>query len=73
MTRSKRIGIVSYSAFVLLPIYWLINMSFKSNEEITGGLSLWPQDFTFANYQVIFTDPSWYNGYFNSIAMFKDF
>ncbi|EPJ52646.1 MAG: ABC-type sugar transport system, permease component [Osedax symbiont Rs2] len=67
MTRNKRIGIISYSAFVLLPIYWLINMSFKSNEEITGGLSLWPQDFTFANYQVIFTDPSWYNGYFNSV------
>ena len=67
MTRNKRIGIISYSAFVLLPIYWLINMSFKSNEEITGGLSLWPQHFTFANYQVIFTDPTWYNGYFNSI------
>jgi glycerol transport system permease protein len=42
-------------------------MSFKSNEEILGTFSLWPQQFTLANYQVIFTDPTWYNGYFNSI------
>lgn len=67
MTNKKRVGIVFYSLFVLLPIYWLINMSFKSNEEILGTFSLWPQHFTLANYQVIFTDPSWYNGYFNSV------
>ncbi|NRA20861.1 MAG: carbohydrate ABC transporter permease [Oceanospirillaceae bacterium] len=68
MSRKKNIGITAYSIFVLLPVYWLINMSFKSNEEILGTFSLWPQQFTFANYQVIFTDPSWYNGYFNSIT-----
>ncbi|MEH6446566.1 MAG: carbohydrate ABC transporter permease [Oceanospirillaceae bacterium] len=67
MTNNKRIGILLYALFVLLPIYWLVNMSFKSNEEILGTFSLWPQHFTLANYQVIFTDPSWYNGYFNSI------
>ena len=68
MSRKKNIGITAYSIFVLLPVYWLINMSFKSNEEILGTFSLWPQQFTFANYQVIFTDPSWYNGYFNSVS-----
>ena len=67
MTNNKRFGILLYALFVLLPIYWLINMSFKSNEEILGTFSLWPQQFTFANYQVIFTDPSWYNGYLNSV------
>lgn len=67
MTNKKRFGIAIYALFVLLPIYWLINMSFKSNEEILGTFSLWPQHFTWANYQVIFTDPSWYNGYFNSV------
>ncbi|MFT5707394.1 MAG: glycerol transport system permease protein [Oceanospirillaceae bacterium] len=67
MTSNKRIGILLYALFVLLPIYWLVNMSFKSNEEILGTFSLWPQHFTLANYQVIFTDPTWYNGYFNSI------
>ena len=25
-----------YILFLLLPIYWLVNMSFKTNTEITG-------------------------------------
>ena len=51
----------------LLPIYWMLNMSLKTNEEIVGVLSLWPQQLTFANYHTIFTDPSWYSGYINSM------
>ena len=56
-----------YIIFLLLPIYWLINMSFKTNTEITSAFTLFPRDFTLRNYTVIFTDPSWYNGYINSI------
>ncbi len=56
-----------YIVFLMLPIYWLVNMSFKSNQEILGAFSLWPRDPTIANYMVIFTDPSWYSGYINSI------
>lgn len=51
----------------LLPIYWMLNMSLKTNEEIVGVLSLWPEQLTFANYHTIFTDPSWYSGYLNSM------
>ena len=51
----------------LLPIYWMLNMSLKTNEEIVGVLSLWPQQLTFANYHTIFTDRSWYSGYINSM------
>ena len=39
-----------YIVFLMLPIYWLLNMSFKSTNEILGGFSLWPQDFTLENY-----------------------
>ncbi len=53
--------------FILLPVYWLVNMSFKSNDEILSTLSLWPQTFTLANYATILTDPSWYSGYINSL------
>jgi len=53
--------------FILLPVYWLVNMSFKSNQEILSTLSLWPQDFTLANYATILTDPSWYSGYIDSL------
>ena len=67
MTLRKALVLLLYILFLLVPIYWLLNMSFKRNTEILGGLTLWPQDFTLANYQVIFTDPSWYNGYLNSL------
>jgi glycerol transport system permease protein len=56
-----------YIFFLLLPIYWLINMSLKTNEEILSVFTLWPRDLTFANYMVIFTDASWYSGYINSM------
>ncbi len=56
-----------YIIFLLLPIYWLLNMSLKTNTEILSVFSLWPQNLTFDNYRVIFTDPSWYSGYINSM------
>ncbi|MGF7005931.1 glycerol transport system permease protein [Aminobacter sp. BE322] len=56
-----------YIVFLMLPIYWLINMSFKTNQEILGTFSLWPQNPTLRNYAVIFSDSSWYSGYINSI------
>ncbi len=67
MSKKKLIPLLIYILFLLVPIYWLLNMSFKSNTEILGSLTLWPQDFTFHNYKVIFTDPSWYTGYLNSL------
>ncbi|MBC8445521.1 MAG: carbohydrate ABC transporter permease [Rhodospirillaceae bacterium] len=57
-----------YILFLMLPIYWLLNMSFKTTNEILGAFTLWPRDFTIENYVTIFTDPTWYNGYFNSIT-----
>ncbi|WP_407666637.1 carbohydrate ABC transporter permease [Microvirga roseola] len=57
-----------YLLFLMLPIYWLVNMSLKTNTEITSGLTLWPQEITFQNYVTIFTDASWYSGYINSLT-----
>lgn len=56
-----------YIIVLLLPIYWLINMSFKTNTEIVSSLTLYPHAPTIGNYVTIFTDPSWYKGYINSI------
>ena len=56
-----------YILFLLLPIYWLVSMSFKTTNEILGGFTLWPNRFTLDNYRKIFTDPTWYNGYINSL------
>ncbi|KAB7885636.1 ABC transporter permease subunit [Poseidonibacter ostreae] len=57
-----------YIIFLMLPVYWLVNMSFKTNDEILGTFSLFPVNFTFDNYITIFTDPSWYWGYINSMT-----
>ena len=63
----RSIFLALYMLFALLPIYWMVNMSFKTNEEIVAGFSLLPQNFTWANYVTIFTDESWYSGYINSM------
>lgn len=56
-----------YILFLMLPIYWLVTMSFKTTNEILGSFTLFPQRFTLDNYRTIFTDPTWYWGYINSI------
>ncbi|ALG75438.1 sugar ABC transporter permease [Azospirillum thiophilum] len=63
----RTVVLVCYIVFLMLPIYWMVNMSFKTNEEILSGLTLYPHTPTLRNYIVIFTDPSWYSGYINSI------
>jgi glycerol transport system permease protein len=65
--RSNAVVMTIYLLFLLIPIYWLINMSLKTNTEITSTFSLWPQTFTLQNYVTILTDPSWYMGYVNSL------
>ena len=67
MKRFKWLIPTIYIVFLMLPIYWLISMSFKSTNEILGSFTLYPQKFTLDNYVEIFTDPTWYWGYFNSI------
>jgi glycerol transport system permease protein len=57
-----------YILFLMLPIYRLLNMSFKTTNEILGGFSLWPHNFTLENYRTIFSDPTWYMGYVNSMT-----
>jgi glycerol transport system permease protein len=56
-----------YILFLMVPIYWLLNMSFKNTNEILGAFTLWPRNFTLANYEEILTNPVWYSGYINSI------
>ncbi len=63
-----RVVLGLYLLFLLVPIYWLINMSLKTNLEIASGMTLWPRAPTLDNYRRIFTDPSWYTGYLNSLS-----
>jgi len=67
MKNAKWLVPTIYILFLMLPIYWLLNMSFKTTNEILGSFTLWPQEFTFENYIAIFTDSTWYTGYLNSV------
>ncbi|HAY50132.1 MAG TPA: sugar ABC transporter permease, partial [Thalassospira sp.] len=65
--QKRHIGLLLYILFLLLPIYWLFNMSIKTNTEILGAMTLFPDNPTLANYATILTDPAWYSGYINSM------
>ncbi|MBB5017634.1 glycerol transport system permease protein [Chitinivorax tropicus] len=65
--RKRSIGLAIYLLLAILPIYWMLTMALKSNEEILGGFSLWPAQVTFDNFKLILTDPAWYSGYINSL------
>ena len=65
--KKRTIFLLLYLMFALLPIYWMVNMSFRTNQEILSSFALFPADPTWNNYLTIFTDPSWYSGYINSL------
>lgn len=68
MTFKKRhIGLLIYLGLLFLPIYWMLNMSLRTNADIMANFALIPTSITFENYMKIFTDSSWYSGYINSI------
>ncbi|QJT10824.1 carbohydrate ABC transporter permease [Oceanidesulfovibrio marinus] len=60
-------GLILYLFLLLLPIYWMLNMSLRTNADILSGFALYPSSPTLQNYLKIFTDSSWYSGYINSI------
>ena len=65
--KKRTIGLLIYFGLLLMPIYWMLNMSLRTNADILGYFALYPKDITFVNYIKIFTDVSWYSGYINSI------
>ena len=52
-----------YVTLLMIPVYWLIIMSFKENGEIFGGMTFYPHAPTLDNYHLILSDPDWYLGY----------
>ena len=47
--QARTLFLIAYILFALLPIYWMVNMSFKTNGEILSSFSFFPQQFTWAN------------------------
>jgi glycerol transport system permease protein len=55
--------LVAYLVLLMLPVYWLINMSLRTNSDIMSGLTLWPHHPTLEKYVGIFNDPSWVHAF----------
>jgi glycerol transport system permease protein len=63
-----KILLAIYLVALLLPIYWLINMSLRTNEDIMSGLTFWPRHPSFEKYSAIFNDPTWVHAFAVSLA-----
>jgi multiple sugar transport system permease protein len=68
--RAKRAGILKHifliaaSLVMVYPLLWMLASSFKPNNQIFGDPSIWPREFTWANY------PEGWNGMSVSFATF---
>ena len=62
----RTLGLIFYLVLLLLPIYWMLNMSLRTNADILDAFAFYPSDPTLANYVKIFTEEAWYSGYINS-------
>src|SRR5687767_4990387 len=53
------IGILIVLVFALVPVLWILSLSFKESGSIASGESVigtfWPEDFTLENYETLFT------------------
>ena len=63
----KRALVVFYFVLLMLPVYWLLNMSIRLTPDILSHFELIPSHPTLTNYAHIFSDPTWYMSYVNSL------
>ncbi len=63
-----RIGFAVYLLALLLPIYWLVSMSLRSNEDIMSTLAFWPHHPSLEKYVFIFSDATWVHAFMVSLT-----
>ena len=71
MTNRRKLANVvlyGYCIYLVLPLYWLVNMSLRSNQDIVTRFALVPDAPTFANFAEVFTNPVWSAGFINSLS-----
>lgn len=59
--------VLIYTMFMLLPLYWLLVLSFQPNGVSEKTANLLPSPISFENYLAIFFQDNWVNGYFNAL------
>ena len=63
-----KLGFAIYLLALMLPIYWLVNMSLRSNEDITSRLAFWPHHPSLEKYFFILGDPTWTHAFLVSLT-----
>jgi glycerol transport system permease protein len=63
-----RLGFAVYLIALMLPIYWLVSMSLRSNEDITSRLAFWPHHPSLEKYFYILHDPTWVHAFMVSLT-----
>lgn len=67
-TRTRYIWLALYIAFLMLPLLWLIKMSFQTTDNILNTFRFIPLEPTLEHYREIFTNEIWYQPFINSIT-----
>jgi glycerol transport system permease protein len=65
--QKKTIGLIVYFVLLFIPIYWMLNTSFKTDQEILAKLTWIPEEWTLKNYIEIFTSEVWVSSFANSL------
>lgn len=65
--QKRTIALCIYFGLLVLPIYWMFNMSLRTNADILGNFAIYPANITLINYINIFTDHTWYLAYVNAM------
>jgi len=66
----RRLILLVFLLFTLLPFYWMFVTSVKTRQEIYGGgITLWPEQFTWANYADTLRTSSFPQYFLNSLTV----
>lgn len=66
--RKRTFILLLYLLFLLLPLYWMVNCSFKPTTEILSKRTWIPERFTWENYRGILASPAWRGSFVNSLT-----
>ena len=66
--RWSRAVLILYCVYLLLPLYWLVNMAVKTNAAILGDFEWLPGAPTLANFHELARNPVWFDGFVNSLS-----
>ena len=60
--------LVIYCLYLLLPLYWLLSVAFRRNEDLLAQFEVVPGNATLENFREIFTNPVWFEAFGNSLT-----